>query len=153
MNHHLERDNAKACLHDLVLKVADTIQKLHLHGYAHLDVRLENICFRCEDDKKTCIVVLIDLDTLQEVDKRPFNVSTESRMGCKPKGKDNTYLDWTQLGMLAAYVLCHPTSITNRQYHSKKYAFPLEMNDYPAVQKLLTEGMSHLIVCVPKQSA
>ena len=81
--------------------------------------------FRCEDDKKTCTVVLIDLETLKEVAKRPFNVSTGSRMGSKPKGKDNTYLDWT----LAAYVLCHPTPITHKQYHSKTYTFPLEMND------------------------
>ena len=45
------------CLKDLVSKVAIAIRDLHHCGWAHQDIRLENICFTMK-----CKPILIDLD-------------------------------------------------------------------------------------------
>lgn len=54
----MERDEALECLPDFVRSVADTITSLHTAGLAHLDIRLDNICFSILDHH----AVLIDLD-------------------------------------------------------------------------------------------
>lgn len=41
----LSKTEAKECLSDLVTKTATALQELHSLGFAHLDVRLPNICF------------------------------------------------------------------------------------------------------------
>ena len=41
----LGRSQAKSCLVDFVDKAAAALEAVHGLGYAHLDVRLQNICF------------------------------------------------------------------------------------------------------------
>ena len=44
----MDRGEARECLHDLVIKVAIAIRDLHNHGWAHQDIKLDNICFTNE---------------------------------------------------------------------------------------------------------
>ena len=53
----MDQGEARECLHDLVIKVAIAIRDLHSHGWAHQDIKLDNICFTNEYQS-----ILIDLD-------------------------------------------------------------------------------------------
>ena len=44
----MDQGEARECLHDLVIKVAIAIRDLHSHGWAHQDIKLDNICFTNE---------------------------------------------------------------------------------------------------------
>ena len=58
----LTRDEAYKCLGYLLESVADAMDKLHnKFGVAHLDICLENICFKEESDRNIS-AMLIDLD-------------------------------------------------------------------------------------------
>lgn len=48
---------AKRCLRSVLEKIQIAIDELHKFGFAHLDIRLENVCF-----DKELNAVLIDLD-------------------------------------------------------------------------------------------
>ena len=56
----LSSDQVTQCLKDFVRSTAIAIKELHDHGFAHLDIRLPNICF--VNEKSTFRVMLIDLD-------------------------------------------------------------------------------------------
>jgi len=61
----LTRRKAKCCLKHLIPKVHDALVQLHTHlRVAHLDVRLENICFN-----ENCLPILIDLDRNAPLDE------------------------------------------------------------------------------------
>ena len=53
----LSKALAKLCIRDLVRQVVHALQELHELGFAHLDVRLPNICFTHDGE-----VRLIDFD-------------------------------------------------------------------------------------------
>jgi len=66
---------------------------------AHLDIRLENICFKESDGEFSA--VLIDLDRCAPVSKRSdFIMYSKSCMYQKPAGEwfTNEKFDWMQLG-------------------------------------------------------
>ena len=54
-------DDAASCLPTLIEGVILAIESLHAAGYAHLDIRLPNICFRADGT-----AVLIDLDNYED---------------------------------------------------------------------------------------
>ena len=64
----LHRDQAARCLDEMVLNIASALISLHGAKLAHLDLRLENICFNSDGS-----VVLIDLDRYE-------NSEDEARM-------------------------------------------------------------------------
>lgn len=55
-------DKASLCLHDLLKGLAQAIQEFHQNGYAHQDIRLENVCFNEQYEP-----VLIDLDRSRRI--------------------------------------------------------------------------------------
>ena len=59
---HMNGQEAKKCLIDFVPRVRESLIQLHNFGYAHLDVRLPNICFTPDGD-----VRLIDFDRIKHV--------------------------------------------------------------------------------------
>ena len=56
----LTHDQLLLCIPDFMTKTATALKELHGLGFAHLDVRLPNICFALHEDHH--IVKLIDLD-------------------------------------------------------------------------------------------
>lgn len=138
----LERAGARKCLRELLTKTSEAMVNLHALGYVHLDLRLENICFRytTADD---VMVVLIDLDGLSKVDEHPEMLSNKSIMGIPPPKStnlDNTQFDWRQLGLVAAFVANSETA-THEQYHDPMFKFAdSAVRDDKFIMKLMDEG-------------
>lgn len=98
----LSRQDAKCCLYSLVKEVIPVIEHLHSENVAHLDVRLDNICF-----KVPSTVVMIDFDRHMKAD-RPANLSLtyeESVMYEAYNGWLCGNLDWKQLGLMIIWVI------------------------------------------------
>ena len=144
----LERKEAQQCLMDLLQESAKALRKLHDAGFAHLDVRLENIAFKLNPDGGSVNVILIDFDSFLPINDNPRTVSSSSRMSVPPKdvsAYNNTHLDWKQLGMVAAYVASYPKPISHEEYHSVKFCFgPVEEEAF--VENLLLKGTRLVIM-------
>lgn len=85
----------RKCLGDFVVKTATALLELHKFGYAHLDVRLPNICFDVDDSGY--FVNLIDLDRCRRIrtgDGLPY----EGEMYRFPSIWSTGQLGWKQLG-------------------------------------------------------
>lgn len=125
----LSYEKAKPCLLHLLLGVGDALHKLHSFGYAHLDVRLPNVCFVERNGKK--YPVLIDFGHTQSICMSSgvplefLNRSVMYQLDCKG---DIRKLDWWQLGLLAAYILTEPR-LDN--YH--EFQFPEELKQDPFI--------------------
>ena len=102
----LSRSEISTCLIDLLVRTALALQELHEYGFAHLDVRIPNICFSKERNLDSEYdVKLIDLN-------RSASISADD-MECYPgemysNSQDDwttDKLDWKQLGLLAARIV------------------------------------------------
>ena len=102
----LLRNEVSTCLIDFVARTALALQELHEYGFAHLDVRIPNICFSKEKNMNgEYDVKLIDLDrsTLISADDMGGYVGEMYRESqC---GWTTDRLDWKQLGLLAARIV------------------------------------------------
>ena len=89
----LSRSEAKPCLVDLTERVRQALEEVHDLGFAHLDVRLSNICYTRNGD-----VQLIDFDRIQPTKDPPPVVYGDAFMYT---GSDTSSgLDWKQLGIM-----------------------------------------------------
>lgn len=98
-------DEAQRCLTDLLKGTAKAIEQLHALGIAHMDIRLENICFGIIDGKFA--PVLIDLDRCQSANDEGEVLPT-SCMYILPESahsKTMASYDWLQLGWMVIWVL------------------------------------------------
>ena len=75
------------------------ISELHQMGFAHQDIRLPNICF--SHDFKP---VLIDLDTIALISKKPHHCSGSLMY---KEGFTADRNDWLQLGLILLWVISH----------------------------------------------
>ena len=113
----LSISEAAVCLFSFVKEVAKAIEALHQRGFAHQDLRLENICFSKENEP-----VLIDLDWMCTVHHKPefFN---NSMYKVDFSAEQN---DWLQLGLIISWVTHDHGHIDyynpQRQHVPKKYA-------------------------------
>ena len=128
----MDRDEARDCLCDLVRRVAIAISDLHRLGWAHQDIRLDNICFTNEYQP-----ILIDLDRVRRVTVVPVAYLNT----CMYKeGFDPCQIDWMQLGWVAAWAYCEGEG--NTDYHSRTFEqLPCECKSDPLLEKLITKGM------------
>ena len=103
--HPLRKDQVKTCLLDFMTRTAIALQELHKNGFAHLDVRIPNICFAKDKDDGKYMVKLIDLDRCS----RCYN-----RTGLPYRGEmyrvpvynwTTAQLDWKQLGLIATNII------------------------------------------------
>ena len=109
----LTRKEASDCLYSLVEKIGAVLVDLHSEGVAHLDVRLDNICFTDTDD-----VVMIDFDRYKPSSSSAAFASSvyiNSEMYQCKDGWTCGQLDFKQLGLVILWVLsghnCHQESI------------------------------------------
>lgn len=104
----LSRGQAKVYIAVLVCQVVNALNELHQAGLAHLDIRLENICFSPETQE----ALLIDLDrcSLKDREAEYANVHGKSTMYSQPSGSSwkAFNLDWRQLGIMIKYILKDP---------------------------------------------
>ena len=122
-------EEASLCLHDLLKGLAQAIQEFHQHGFAHQDIRLENVCFNEQYEP-----VLIDLDRSIKITGFPI-IYGKSCMYVSKITPDQ--IDWIQVGWLAAWVLhCEG------DYHERKFQeLPEAIREDQFISKLINEGM------------
>ena len=133
-NKPLTLSTAQAVLPQLVQSVCNAISELHTIGYAHLDVRLANICF---DNGRRAM--LIDLDrskpTIVECTGLYMQYGRSVIYKTPLEEPDWTVdkLDWRQLGLMICSIMdgCH-----GAEYHSYEPKVPTGSYLF----KLLSEG-------------
>ena len=97
---------AKDCLRQFVKEVVVAVRAFHEFGFAHLDIRLENICF----DRHNKRAVLIDLDRSQEVAERAqvsqYGVSTMYDITFQFENDVLVeHLDWRQVSIMFYFIV------------------------------------------------
>ena len=140
LNEPLSASEACTCLAELVEEIAAALQQLHGYGYAHLDVRLPNICFR---DSKP---VLIDFD---RVCMTGTSASLENKYHGQMYKAETGWLieqlDWKQLGIMIVQIL---DKIDPAEYHNirlpEKGKTTLNLDENQFIKTLIEEGMLKL---------
>ena len=56
----LNKDKVRQCLYDFMTRTATALEELHRFGYAHLDVRIPNICFAKANERRSKYIVDLD---------------------------------------------------------------------------------------------
>ena len=88
------------------MRTAEALQELHGFGYAHLDVRVPNICFSKEKNRNgEYDVKLIDLDWSTTILSRDLSGFVGEMYRKSHAGWSRDKCDWKQLGLLAARVV------------------------------------------------
>ena len=101
----LRKDEVAQCLFDYMTMTAIALTELHDYGFAHLDVRIPNICFAEDyDGDGKYMVKLIDLDRCEHVTATTGS-SYKGEMYTAPDSWTCDQLDWKQLGLLAAEII------------------------------------------------
>ena len=106
------RETARKNIVVFVEEVIECIKELHALKFAHLDIRLENVCFNAARK-----AVLIDLDRSLECDTLAEFCcqSAESTMYQSPfEGATCENLDWKQFSIMICFIL----STESMPYHS-----------------------------------
>ena len=125
----LTAEDAYKCLREFVQCLHATIKAFHNEGYAHLDIRLENVCF---DEHFRPILVDLDRSVLIEDGADSYESSCMYR-----SGKTGNELDYIQLGWLIAWVV-EPGS----DYHGR-VCLPKKYKTDPFLIKLISEGKQY----------
>ena len=131
----LLRRDALSCLYDLVVKVCKVLYELHItNKVAHLDVRLDNICF----SESNCAVI-IDFDRCCPASEAIKQSLFDKSVLYKAEHIDWTceQLDWKQLGLMIAWIITD-----YKDYHQVDLNETLsdELNKDKFLTDLLYEG-------------
>ena len=126
----LTKDEVKVCLSDFMMMTATALIELHEFGFAHLDVRIPNICFA--QNQNDYIVKLIDLDRAIK-DKVVDVGGYVGEMYATQDGWSASQCDWKQLGLLAAGIIFKTTD------HNEIVKDPQVSSD-DCLKKLISEG-------------
>lgn len=110
----LHSAQALPCLGYLLDSVATAIEELHQLEFAHMDIRLDNICFTHENGK--VVAVLIDLDHCNEVDSFEGASCAEVMYNFGVHQVESSCFDWRQLGLIAVWIHCEKYD-TEEHYH------------------------------------
>ena len=138
---------AHSCLYDLVPKLVQVIESFHQNGWAHQDIRLENICF--DED---CMPVFIDLDRCRESSQNPYEGN-----GCMYSMWRGSAIqtDWLQLGLLVCWVLDPGLGQEEEEegdYHTRNCKKICESLEDPFLKSLIGKGMwvccAHVVLWV-----
>ena len=125
----LTEEEAKECLMCFAKGVFAAIKQLHEDGYAHLDIRLPNICI----DPVTFEPVLIDLDRggycRDIADPEKYEKSCMYDL----KGSPAECYDWRQFGLMLDWIQ-NDRSSYNTSYHDRG---DLKTITDPFIEKLL----------------
>ena len=131
--HQISPDAAKQCLVKLLEGVKTAIDNLHSCKFAHLDVRLPNVCLKVEPNDKAT-VMLIDLERSQRVTLSDQWNNT-SYISCMYKvGLSYQQIDYMQLYWMGFWILLPEECKSLVDYHdmnNKKYLSDKELsNEY-----------------------
>jgi hypothetical protein len=144
-NDPLTHPEAQSCLYDLVPKLVQVIESFHQNGWAHQDIRLENICF--DED---CMPVFIDLDRCKSSEKAYVGE------GCMYSMRGSAIqTDWLQLGLVVCWVLDPGLGQEEEEegnYHTRDCKKICESLEDPFLKSLIGKGMwvccAHVVLWV-----
>lgn len=124
---------ALAMLVKYVSGVVLALKEFHEFGMAHLDVRIENVCFDQDNN-----IVLVDLDRSQQVDNVVRSVTTkESLMYPVIRGWTYRNWDWRQLALMIVHILGPRSS---NDYHTVEPNFSTPSLDHVFLKTLYNDG-------------
>ena len=130
----LTKAEVSMCLIDFMVRTASALEILHGFGYAHLDVRIPNICFSKEKNAKgEYEVKLIDLDrcvTLPPCDLCGY----DGEMYRCPSHWNMDKVDWKQLGLLAGRI------ITKNEMSDEAVVHSSFVSSDQCLRELINEG-------------
>ena len=133
----LTKFEAKECLCDLLTQTAIALLELHTIGYAHLDVRLPNICFSTDYTVK-----LIDLDRAAEIEISNGSVGIYvGEMYKTPTQWTSNQCDWKQLGLIAAEIILKSSK------HESIVIDP-RVRENECLNKLIHKGIYLVVKCI-----
>ena len=92
------------------------LEALHEVGYAHLDIRIPNICFKKVNHEWHAVI--IDLDNAVEIGGSPIYISQKSFM-YNVDFDDHRKYDWHQFSLLLSRVI----EGSDHDYHTKLPVF------------------------------
>ena len=114
--HQISPDAAKQCLVELLEGVKTAIDNLHSCNFAHLDVRLPNVCLKVEPNDKAT-VMLIDLERSQRVTLSD-KWNNASYISCMYKvGLSFQQIDYMQLYWMGFWLLLSEECKSLVDYH------------------------------------
>ena len=114
--HQISPDAAKQCLVELLEGVKTAIDNLHSYNFAHLDVRLPNVCLKVEPNDKAT-VMLIDLERSQRVTLSD-QWNNASYISCMYKvGLSYQQIDYMQLYWMGFWILLPEKCKSLVDYH------------------------------------
>ena len=129
--HQISSDAAKQCLVQLLEGVKSAIDNLHSCNFAHLDVRLPNVCLKVEPNEKAT-VMLIDLERSQRVTLSD-KWDDASYISCMYKvGLSYQQIDYMQLYWIGFWILLPEECKSLVDYHdmnNKKYLSDKELSN------------------------
>ena len=126
---------AAACVGHFLTELCNALSNLHEKGYAHLDVRLENICFHADET-----LVLVDLDRCTWSSDITNSDTTQTSCMYLPLDDeiDGTMIDWRQVGCLLLWIYSWEEQIKKkRSYHNQD----LKLDHYIVREKFFCELM------------
>ena len=135
----IKRETARSDLISFVSSVVFALDELHELGLAHLDVRLDNVCF--DSDNRA---ILIDLDRCQNANVPVFaGMGTESLM--YPFHSDWVYRQWdyVQLGLMIARIIC---PVSGAEYHTVEPPWSQPPLNHGFLEKLYREGENKIVI-------
>ena len=115
--HQISPDAAKQCLVELLEGVKSAIDNLHSYNFAHLDVRLPNVCLKVDSSDDKATVMLIDLERSQCVTLSDQWNNT-SYISCMYKvGLSYQQIDYMQLYWMGFWILLPEKCKSLVDYH------------------------------------
>ena len=140
----LKPTEANACLRNFIMEVHSAIQEIHSVQYAHMDIRLQNICIN-----EQYHAVLIDVDRVTDIDSpallRNYGLSCMYTIPSNvhpPETFTFVNRDYMQLGYLISYVISEVVYSMSLDYHQMQLSnLPQAIQSDSFLVKLLTEGL------------
>ena len=146
----LGRSETKHFIVPLVEQVVEALGELHAMGWAHQDVRLDNICFHAE----TGTAVLIDLDRACKVSAPAQDVDRygDATMYTSPSPTWTAEnIDWRQLAIMSHHILSdgkgnynniEVSASSSHPYFSTMFTEGNKINEYVAMLSMLLTRLS-----------
>lgn len=134
----ISRKDAKIIFFPFVEQIVRALTELHQNKIAHLDIRLENICFSDNGE-----AILIDLDRSDKVTKPAEQITDygKSNMYTHEEGWTAKNLDWRQLAILLHYILLPDEEVASKRFDYHEVDASSSSHEY--ISKMYREGIYH----------
>ena len=144
----LSASEARQCLVALLRSTKEAINQLHSFNFAHLDIRLPNICFKYDSSRQEAFAVLIDFERVKEYLSseiipeydsclyRPLNWGVSLTL---------EQCDFMQLGWMAVWILHFDNALDGSDPHEldnawREGSIPLSTRNDQFIEQLVQHG-------------